>query len=235
METTRTASTVSTRVRGPLIAAGLLLLSGEVVSFLGGFLHPHAEVPNNHPAVFAEYAGSRTWLWVHYLQFLAAVAITAGFIVLYQAMARRRAVTALERSALAAAIASMTVFAVNMAVDGVALKRAVDAWIAAPPAEKDARFAAAESVRWLEWGANSFFQILLGLTMTLFGLAVARTAIVWRFLGWIAVVAGLGLLVGGLLTGRDGFAGSPFQTVALLLFIAFTFGMLVAGFRTREP
>ena len=64
--------------------------------------------------------------------------------------------------------------------------------------------------------------------------AIARNGIIWRFLGWIAGVGGLGFIVGGVLTGRDGFAGSPFQTVALLLFVAFTIGLLVAGFLTRE-
>lgn len=158
----------------------------------------------------------------------------AGFIVLYQAMARYRPVTSLERSALAAGIATVAVFAVNIAVDGIALKRAVDGWVAAPTGEKESRFAAAETVRWLEWGANSLFQILFGLTITLFGFAIARNGIIWRFLGWIAGVAGLGLVVGGVLTGRDGFAGSPFQTVALLLFVAFPIGLLVAGFLTPE-
>jgi hypothetical protein len=35
-------------------------------------------------------------------------------------------------------------------VDGVALKQAVNAWVDAPEAEKAARFAAAEAMRWLE-------------------------------------------------------------------------------------
>jgi hypothetical protein len=234
MDTTRTTSSVSTHVRRLLITAGLLMLVGEIVSFLAGLLHPHREVPNSHAAVFAEYAASRNWLWVHYLQFLSLVIVIAGFVVLYQVMARRDAVTPLERGALAAGVGTVAVFTVNMGVDGIALKRAVDAWHAAPAAEKDARFAAAETVRWLEWGANSFFQIMLGLTITLFGLAIVRTAIIWRFVGWIGAVAGLGLILGGVLTGRNGFAGSPFQTVALLLFIAFTIGVLVAGFLTRE-
>jgi hypothetical protein len=87
--------------------------------------------------------------------------------VLYEAMSRRGVVSVLERSGYAAAIATALIFAANMAVDGVALKRAVDAWAAAADADKPVRFAAAETVRWLEWGANSFFQILLGLTLIL--------------------------------------------------------------------
>lgn len=94
--------------------------------------------------------------------------VIAGFVVLYDVIGRWTSVTALERAAFGAGIATVSVFAVNMAIDGVALKRAVDAWVAAPPAEKPARFAAAEIVRWLEWGANSFVQILFGMTIALF-------------------------------------------------------------------
>ena len=43
-----------------------------------------------------------------------------------------------------------------MAVDGVALKQAVNAWASAPVAEKAARFASAEAIRWIEWGARSY-------------------------------------------------------------------------------
>ena len=41
------------------------------------------------------------------------------------------------------------------AVDGVALKQAVDAWASAPAAEKPTRFANAEAIRWLEWGLEA--------------------------------------------------------------------------------
>jgi hypothetical protein len=208
---------------------------GAILSFIGGSLHPHREVPNDHPAVFAEYATSADWVWVHDIQFASAVTVIAGFVVLYDVIGRWTSVTALERAAFGAGIATVSVFAVNMAIDGVALKRAVDAWVAAPPAEKPARFAAAEIVRWLEWGANSFFQILFGMTIALFGVAILRTAIVWRFLGALGVLAGFGLIVGGLLTGRDGFAGSPFQTVAVLLFLVMTIGIVIAALLRREP
>jgi len=37
----------------------------------------------------------------------------------------------------------------DLGVDGVALKQAVNAWASAPDAEKAARFASAEAIRWL--------------------------------------------------------------------------------------
>ncbi|GAA3510714.1 hypothetical protein [Georgenia daeguensis] len=44
------------------------------------------------------------------------------------------------------------VFAVQMAVDGVALKGAVDTWVNAAEADRQAAFVAAEAVRWTEKG-----------------------------------------------------------------------------------
>jgi hypothetical protein len=37
-----------------------------------------------------------------------------------------------------------------------------------------ARFAAAETIRWLEWGVNSYFYTMVGLTLVLFGAAMLR-------------------------------------------------------------
>jgi hypothetical protein len=52
--------------------------------------------------------------------------------------------------AVSAAVA-LALYGVLQAVDGVALKQVVDAWVRAPEAEKAARFASAETIRWLEW------------------------------------------------------------------------------------
>ena len=38
-----------------------LLFVGELFSLLVGLLHPARENPNNHSAVFAEYANSTNW------------------------------------------------------------------------------------------------------------------------------------------------------------------------------
>jgi hypothetical protein len=116
----------------------------------------------------------------------------------------------------------------NMAIDGVALKHAVDAWATAPPFEKATRFAAAETVRWLEWGAHAFFEILLGLTITAFGLALARrTRTRWQ--GVLAVPAGVLVTVDGTLVGQHGFAGSPLLLIGLFLFVGVTTSLVVRG------
>jgi hypothetical protein len=62
------------------------------------------------------------------------------------------------------------------AVDGVALKQAVDAWASAPAAEKATRFANAEAIRWLEWGVRSYQDLMLGLALVLYAIVIVWTA-----------------------------------------------------------
>ena len=71
---------------------------------------------------------------------------------------------------------SLGLYGVLRAVDGVALKQAVDAWVRAPQADKAARFSSAEAIRWLEWGTRSYQSFMFGLTLILLGSAVALTA-----------------------------------------------------------
>jgi hypothetical protein len=56
------------------------------------------------------------------------------------------------------------------AVDGVANKKAVDAWASAPAAEKATRFATAEALRWLETGTASYQNLMFGLALVLFAI-----------------------------------------------------------------
>src|SRR5206468_9555812 len=67
----------------------------------------------------------------------------------------------------------------------VALKQAVNAWASAPEAEKAARFASAEAIRWLEWGMRSYENFALGLAVLLFAVAVVRTAWVPRPIAYL--------------------------------------------------
>jgi hypothetical protein len=231
----RTAVRDATQERMLVLVAGALMTAGVVLSVMAGQAHPHREAPNSHPEVFEEYAGSTAWTWVHFLQFAAAAIVVAGLVTLYAAMLARGRPSLVGLLGVSAGIVTVAVFAVNMAVDGIALKRAVDAWVAAPAGEKATRFAAAETVRWLEWGSNAFFQLMLGVTLGLLGVAIVRTAVVARTLGWISVVAGLALAVNGVLTGYHGFAGTPFGTAAMLLVLVMSVGVLVAGWRGDGP
>lgn len=201
-------------------AAGLLVL-GATLAVLGGLLHPHSEPPNSHLAVFAEYARSTDWVWVHDLQFLSGASVVAGFLVLGRALRRAGVAPALVRLGDTTAAATVALIAMNMAVDGVALKRAVDAWASAGAGERAERFAVAEGVRWVEWGVNSFFTIALGLTVLICAVALLQVArrTRLRLAAVSGALAGGMLVVNGLAVGAHGFEPSALPFVATALYV----------------
>jgi len=97
---------------------------------------------------------------------------------------------------------------VQYAVDGVALKQAVDAWAGAPATEQVARFASAEAIRWLEWGITSYANFMQGLALVLFAIVIVWTARIPRPVGILLGLAGLGALGKGWVLGTQGFASA---------------------------
>lgn len=213
---------------------------------LGGFLLLYVVTPlwhpggqeNNHPVIFTKYAKSEPWVAVHFLQFACVLLALAGLLLLLRALELRGQVPLLVGFARATLIATAAVWAVVQAVDGVTLKQAVDAWMSASGPEKAVRFADAETVRWTEWAVQSYFRLLLGLTLILSGVAIARTGVVYRWLGLIAALSGLLYMATGVAIGYSGFelpGGLVPQLLPQLLFVVFFVGVLVAGVRMREP
>ena len=161
--------------RRALRLSAVLLVAGLLLSLAAGQLHPARENPNDHPAVFAEYAADPGWTAVHLGQFAGMALIVAGLLALYFSLDLPPGTTGwVARLGAVSSSIALGLYAVLQAVDGVALKRAVDAWVAAPEAEKAARFASAEAVRWLEEAVRSYQDILLGLAFVLLGAALVR-------------------------------------------------------------
>ena len=118
------------------------------------------------------------------------------------------------------AAASLTML---QAIDGVTLKWAVDAWVTAPADLKAAAFAAAEVARWTEYATQSYSNILLGLTLVLYGLAIALGTVYPRWLGWIAVGSGVAWIIHGLMVPYIGLFNSIPRLVALVLMAVWAF------------
>lgn len=218
--------------RALLRLAGGLLLGGFVVFFVATRFHPSG-AENDHPVIFAKYAASDPWVAVHFGQFAGVLLALGGFVVLARLLMARDQVAMLARWALGTTAATAAIWAVLQAVDGVALKQNVDAWAAASGSEQRLRFADAETVRWIEWGLQSYFRLLLGLTFVLVGVAVARTGVVARGLGPVAVLGGLLYMTVGVAVGHSGFE-QPGGPVIQLLFLTFAAGVLVSGLRRER-
>ena len=216
--------------------AGWLLVGGLLLNVVVTLFHPSGE-EDDHEAIFTEYADSGAWVAIHLGQFVGVLTALAGLLVLYQALRARGEVVVLARFAAGATVATAASWAVVQGLDGVALKQAVDAWVDASGAQEANRFADAETVRWLEWGFQSYFRLLLGLTFALFGIAIVATRLIAGWLGWVAVTAGLLSAAMGIDVGYNGLE-SGFQDVAgtalLLALVVFAVGTLVTGGRRRD-
>ena len=139
-----------------------LLLVGQLLYIVITQLHAGGNA-NNHPAIFAAYARSGIWTAVHVGQFAATAILLAGLFALSSALDTRAGTPSwAARLGAAAAAVALALYGVVMAVDGIALKQAVNAWVGAPHAEKAARFASAEAIRWIEWGARRLPELRAG-------------------------------------------------------------------------
>jgi hypothetical protein len=192
---------------------------------------------NNHPAIFAAYAGSGIWTAVHVAQFACLVIMLGGLLVLFSIVeAEAGTARVVGRVGAAATTATLALYGAVLAVDGVALKQAVNAWTNAPEAEKAARFASAETMRWLEWGTRSYANFTLGLAVLL-AAAVVRRALLPRPIVYVMGLAGLTYLVQGWFAGVEGF--SPTHTLGIVaaevLNAVWMTWLLVAASRMPQP
>jgi hypothetical protein len=219
-----------------LTVSGALLLVGFVVNAIQRMLLHPTGAEDDHEAIFTEYAESDVWLFTHFLEFVLVLVAFAGLLVLCRAL--RRAAPYLALLAAGALVVTSATWAVLQGVDGVTLKQAVDAWAAASGTEQATRYADAETVRWFEWGLQSYFRVVLGVAFLLLGAAAVVSRVVPSWLGVLLVVAGLlSLAVGvsvayaGLESGFQDAVGIAFQLVVLIFII----GLLVVGRRARQP
>ena len=177
--------------RAAVRRAAWLLLVGQLLYVAITLLHADGEA-NNHPAVFAEYAASDIWTLVHVAQFACTAIFVAGLLALFLALEGEAEGTRwIARFGAVSTVVAFALYGAVLAVDGVALKQAVDAWASAPEAEKVARFASAETVRWIEWGMRSCENFALGLAVLVLAVAVLRTAWMPRPIAFLVGLSGL--------------------------------------------
>lgn len=197
--------------------------------------HPSSAPPNDSVAAFHEYAHSESWVLVHLGQFAGALLVALALIIIARSIPRDGATGVLALIGGAAATIWAAIFGVQMAVDGFALKAAVDAWHAVPAADQPAAFLVAESVRAIEKGLSSLFHLTNGAALLSLGLAISIGGAYPRWLGWFGTAAGAGYLAGGIAVAHTGFSpeASGILSSALLPGVVFLFGVAVAmGWRS---
>ena len=211
----------TTRIGAVTLPIGVVLIAISEV------FHPSGEDPMDFPAVFREYASSNVWTTVHQGEYFGFLFLLGGLVALYYSVSARPGLGAgLAPFGLAAAVTSAASFTVLQAVDGVTLRYAVDNWVSAPDPQKTAAFAAAEVARWTEIGMNGFSFFLAGLTLFIFGLAIALGRIYPRWAGLMAAISGAALMYdGAVVVSYEGFVADIVKLVGLLLLAVWAFIM----------
>ena len=181
-------------------------ITGSVLLFIGTYLHPMGADPNQAVAAFTEYAADHLWVASHLTQ-LAGVALMVAALLLLAQQLRAESATAWATIAAGGATASLAVAMALQAVDGIALKLMVDAWAAASAAQKEGVFHAAFAVRQIEIGLASMVSLSMGLTATVFGVALVVDQTYPKWVGGLAMIAGVPTMVAGVVIAYTGFSG----------------------------
>jgi hypothetical protein len=212
---------ITTRIGAVALPIGVVLIAISEV------FHPSRQDPMDFPAVFKEYAGSNVWTTVHQGEYFGFLFLLGGLVALYYSIsARRGAGAGIAPFGFAAAVVTAASFTVLQAVDGVTLRYAVHNWVSAPASQKPAAFAAAEVARWTEIGMNGFSYFLAGLTLFIFGLAIALGMVYPRWVGLMAAVSGAAFMYdGAVVVSYEGFVADIVKLVGLLLLAIWAFVM----------
>jgi hypothetical protein len=218
--------------RSTLRIGSIAFIVGVVIVIVSTMLHPSREDPANHPLVFMEYANSNSWIAVHIGQFVGGMMVFGGgFGVLHSLLVRSESSTAFALSWIGFAVAIMTasIIAILQAVDGIALKMAVDSWTAAPTEDKDITFRVAEGIRWLEYGTNSIFRILQGAVAAIFGVAIVNSMLLSRWIGGAGVLVGAISIIVSVEVAYVGFGYSNFGGLRGISMIIYFLWILILG------
>ncbi len=217
------------------LSATLVLIGGVLVTVLTLFVHPKGG--GTEEANFAIGAASEAWTAIHLGQFVGWAVLLAGLLVVFFALNLAEGTP--RRVGFFGAISAGVAIALSgvlYAVDGVANKQAWMAWVSAPAAERAARFASAQALRWLEWGISSYQFFLFGLSLVLFAIVIVWTARVPRPIGYLMGVSGLALFVAGWLIGTTGFTSAntvPTDAGYTLLFVS-SIWLLIVAWQMKE-
>jgi Domain of unknown function (DUF4386) len=223
--------TNSADLEHPMLKMGsVAFIAGLAIALVSTLVfHPTTENLMDNPVVFVLYAEDDPWIAAHIGQFAGILLIFAGgFVALFRLLSRSESgvASALAWFGLAAAIITASTYAILQAVDGIAQKIATGSWYAIPPSstadseeEKAITFRVAEGIRWTEIGINSYFRMLQGAVAIIFGVAIAKSALLSRWIGAVGIAVGAVGIAAGVVTAYIGFSEPVSNIWAVTLYL----------------
>jgi hypothetical protein len=196
----------------PISAQGWVLrigsvagIAGALLGMVGNLAHPTTPAASQDAEGLARsIADSGSWVPGHLVILLGLILMLGGLVAIARSI-RGGLPGALAQLGSIAAVAGATVGLLLLSIDGVAAKHLAQASTTAPSGEQAAALHALLAEEAINFALGTLFYILFaGVTFVLLGLAVAWSRVYPRWLGWMAVVAGAGSVVVGLVQGQVG-------------------------------
>lgn len=214
-------------------------IAGALLAAVGNILHP--VTPRDDPVGVARViAESDAWTLIHEVIILGVILMFLGLIAIGASIGGG-ASEALGRLGVYAAAVGTTLGLATVILDGVGAKQLADQWAAAPEATKADALSLVSMNETLNFALAGLFNLsFAGVPFILLGFAVALNDVYPRWLGWIAVFAGLGSVAAGLV---QAFTGEPTVASLVLTIIGPTIislwvlvmGVLMGRRATRAP
>lgn len=202
-------------------------VGGGLLAVVFNALHPRSPDISSVEAELRLINDNSQWLFVHMGILASVFLIFPGLVALARSL-DSGASAPWSRLALYSAVASIPVALITVGIDGIAMDAMADSW--ANAADQGAALSVADAVAQL--GAASFdvFIIaLFGVTPLAAGAALLRTDLYPRWLGPVAIVAGLIGLATGFVQSFTGLEATTANVMFPISSVLFTVVILVAG------
>jgi hypothetical protein len=175
---------------------GWAAIFGAILGGVGNLVHP--VTPEDDPVGVARViADSDLWTPIHLAIVLGIFLMLGGLVAIYQTI-RGGLAGALARFGLFAAVAGVTIGLILVILDGVAARQLAQEWASAAPADSATALGLVHVNETINFALASLFNfVFAAATFILFGLAVAVSDVYPRWLGWVAVIAGLASIGAG--------------------------------------
>ncbi len=202
---------------------------GAVLAGVGNLLHP-VTPRDDQVGVARVIASSGSWTLVHVVIIAGVILMLAGLLGIRVSLAGDGLTDALARLGMYAATIGTTIGLILVILDGVAAKQLADQWAAAPASAAPVALGLVSVNETINFALGGLFNLsFAGIPFILFGLAVARSTIYPRWLGWVGFGAGVGSTAAGLV---QAFTGKPTTTSLVLTIIGptvITLWLIVMG------
>ncbi len=182
---------------------GVAAILGSLFAAVGNLLHP---VTPRHDAegVARVIAQSDHWTTIHLIILFGILLMLAGLIAIRQSI-KGGLPEALARLGVYAATVGVTIGLITVILDGVAAKQLAEQWAMASASEMPIALGIVSANETINFALAGLFNMsFAGVPFILVGLAVALSHAYPRWLGWTAVIAGVGSIGAGLVQAITG-------------------------------